>query len=161
MRILGLDLGNKTGWSLFDDGVITHGVWINYESSKSRFEGAGMRYISFTDSLDRLPRPDRVYFEEVRSHRRAGQISDNVGAAQVYGAYLAILSVWCEQKGIPYGSFGVSEIKKRATGKGNANKELVMEAAAKISRHAFPDDNEADAFWAMIMGCEAAGIAGD
>lgn len=158
MIILGLDLGNNTGWSLYNDGVIISGVWENSRSSQSRFEGGGMRYVRFLDNLKKLPRPDRIAFEEVRSHKRSGQRSENVGAAQVYGGYLAILAQWCEKENIPFEGVPVGVIKKRATGKGNANKEKVIQATTELSKKDIYDDNEADAFWLMVISCERANV---
>ena len=157
MIILGLDLGNRTGWALYNDGVILSGTWENSRSSQSRFEGGGMRYVRFLDNLKKLPRPDRIAVEEVRSHKRAGQGSQNVTAAQVYGGYLATLSQWCEIEKIPFEGIPVAGIKRRATGKGNANKEKVVAATKKLSPKEISDDNEADAFWLMVLACEAAG----
>lgn len=158
MIILGLDLGNVTGWSLYNDGVILSGIYENSRSSQSRFEGGGMRFVRFLDHLKKMPRPDRIAFEEVRSHKRAGQRSENVGAAQIYGGYLATLVQWCEAEGIPYEGIAVGTIKKRATGKGNSNKEKVVKAAESYSPKLIEDDNEADAFWIMLIACESAGI---
>ena len=157
MIILGLDLGNLTGWALYNDGVILSGTWENSRSSQSRFEGGGMRYVRFLDNLKKLPRPDRIAFEEVRSHKRAGQGSQNVTAAQVYGGYLATLSQWCEIEKVPFEGISVAGIKRRATGKGNSNKEKVVAATLALSPKEISDDNEADAFWLMILACEAAG----
>ena len=158
MIILGLDLGNTTGWSLYNEGVILSGTWDNARSSQARFEGGGMRYVRFLDVLKKMPRPDRIAFEEVRSHKRAGQRSENVTAAHVYGGYLATLAQWCDLEKIPYEGLAVSAIKTRATGKGNSNKEKVVEACKKLSPNEITDDNEADAFWLMVLACEGAAI---
>lgn len=158
MIILGLDLGNTTGWSLYNDGVILSGTFENSRSAQARFEGGGMRYVRFLDNLKKMPRPDRIAVEEVRSHKRAGQRSENVTAAQVYGGYLATLSQWCDIEKIPFEGIAVGVIKKRATGKGNSNKELVIAATKTLSPKAITDDNEADAFWLMVLALEGAGI---
>lgn len=78
-----------------------------------------------------------VYFEEVRRH--AG-----VDAAHAYGGFLATLTAWCEHHQIPYSGVPVGTIKRHATGKGNAGKELVI-AAMRALGHEPRDDNEADA----------------
>lgn len=53
--------------------------------------------------------------------------------------------------GIPYVIFSPSQIKKYATGKGNANKNAVMIAAHKRLGYDGSDDNEADALWARAL----------
>ena len=78
-----------------------------------------------------------VYFEEVRRHL-------GTTAAHVYGGFLAHLSAWAEDRGIPYQGIPVGTIKKHATGKGNAGKQAVI-AAMKAKGHNPCDDNESDA----------------
>ena len=117
-----------------------------------------MRYVRFLDNLKKMPRPDRIAFEEVRSHKRAGQRSENVTAAHVYGGYLATLAQWCDLENIPYEGISVGAIKTRATGKGNSNKDKVVEACRSLAPMPITDDNEADAFWLMVLSCEGAGL---
>jgi len=89
-----------------------------------------------------------VYFEEVRAHK-------GTAAAHTYGAFLGQLSAWCEANRVAYAGVPVATIKKHATGKGNAGKDLVI--AAMRARGFDPgDDNEADALailqWALAHG---------
>jgi Holliday junction resolvasome RuvABC endonuclease subunit len=68
---------------------------------------------------------------------------------------MATLTAWAELRGIPYEGVPVGTIKKYATGKGNANKDAMIDAAR--SRGFSPaDDNEADAIaillWAIKTG---------
>ncbi|MFN7174562.1 MAG: hypothetical protein ACK4MT_07635, partial [Thermaurantiacus tibetensis] len=95
--VLALDLGTTTGWALRgQDGAITSGTMT---FRPSRFEGGGMRYLRFRGWLGELAGLTgglaRIAFEEVRSH--AG-----TDAAHLYGGFLAHLSAWCEEHGIPY-----------------------------------------------------------
>lgn len=73
-------------------------------------------------------------------------------AAHAYGGFLATLTAWCEHHQIPYQGVPVGTIKKHATGKGNAGKDLVIAAMTALG-HAPADDNEADALallhWAI------------
>ena len=137
--IFALDLGTHTGWATRDSvGTITSGT---ADFSPHRFEGGGMRYLRFkhwlTEVKQSLGGIDVVYFEEVRRH--AG-----VDAAHAYGGFMAHLTAWCEHHKIPYQGVPVGTIKKFATGKGNANKQAMIEA---MRRRGFVpcDDNEADA----------------
>lgn len=114
-----------------------------------RFEGGGMRFLRFkrwlTEVKAAVGEIHAVYFEEVRRH--AG-----VDAAHAYGGFMAHLTAWCEHHNIPYAGVPVGTIKKHATGKGNANKDLMVQAAQKRG-FAPIDDNEADALallhWSM------------
>ena len=145
--ILALDLGTTTGWALrSSDGAITSGS----ESFRpQRFEGGGMRFLRFKRWLAELKDMaggiDTMHFEEVRRHV-------STDAAHAYGGFLATLTAWCEHHQIPYQGVPVGTIKKHATGKGNASKDLVIAAMTTLG-HAPADDNEADALallhWAI------------
>lgn len=146
-NILALDLGTQTGWATRTrDGAVVSGSEC---FRPHRFEGGGMRYLRFKRWLTEIKQSvgdlDAVFFEEVRRH--AG-----VDAAHAYGGFMAHLTAWCEHHQIPYQGVPVGTIKKHATGKGNAGKDLMI--AAALSRgHAPADDNEADALallhWAI------------
>ncbi|WP_235567717.1 hypothetical protein [Lysobacter sp. Root690] len=146
--VLALDLGSTMGWALSFSGQAMSGT----ESFKlGRFEGGGMRYLRFVRWLDDLMRftgpISTVYFEEVRRHK-------GVDAAHAYGGFMAQLTAWCERHAVPYQGVPVGTIKKFATGKGNANKDAMIEAAKRWG-HAPADDNEADALavlhWAIAQ----------
>ena len=145
--ILALDLGSCTGWALAQpDGAITSGT---VAFKPGRFEGGGMAFVRFKGWLDEVltyAGPlEAVHFEEVRSH--AGTT-----AAHAYGGFLAHLTAWCEKREIPYQGVPVGTIKRFATGKGNANKQAVIQAM-KDRGYSPADDNEADALailhWAL------------
>jgi hypothetical protein len=159
--ILSLDLGTTTGWALRSrDGSIVSG---SQSFKPQRFEGGGMRYLRFTrwlsevavtgnsnlfrDEAERVndTQLDRIVFEEVRRH--AG-----VDAAHAYGGFMSHLTSFAERHAIAYEGVPVGTIKKHATGKGNANK-LMMITAMQALGHNPVDDNEADALallrWAI------------
>lgn len=148
--VLALDLGTQTGWALHQlDGTVTSGS----ETFKpGRFEGGGMRFLRFkrwlTEIKQTLDVLDAVYFEEVRKH-------SSTDAAHVYGGFMAHLTAWCEHHQIPYQGVPVGTIKKHATGKGNASKEMML-TAAQARGFQPADDNEADALalldWAVRNG---------
>lgn len=138
-QVLALDLGSTTGWAMrLADGSIVSGTM---EFRPSRYEGGGMRFLRFRSWLDHLLDSSKgisqVCFEEVRRH--AG-----TDAAHIYGGFLAHLSAWCELNHIPYQGVPVGTIKRHATGKGNAGKDLVI-AAMRAKGFNPEDDNEADA----------------
>jgi len=151
MATLALDLGTATGWALRDHtGLITSGT---ASFRNGRFDGGGMRYLRFQNwlaELDRLSGPiAAIWFEEVRNHK-------GVDASHVYGGLMATLTAWAEMRGVPYRGVAVGTIKRFATGKGNANKAAMMEAARK--RGFDPkDDNEADAIAILLWAIETRG----
>jgi hypothetical protein len=149
MNILAIDLGTTTGWAYGDGSQNISGS----ESFKpQRFEGGGMRYLRFrrwlTDIKGHSGSLDAVYFEEVRRHL-------GVDAAHAYGGFMATLTAWCEHHQIPYSGVPVGTIKKFATGKGNASKDEMIEAAKMLGCEV-GDDNEADAIhllrYALSLG---------
>ncbi len=144
--VLALDLGQTTGWALQANGLTYSG---SHGFKPGRFEGGGMSMLRFSRWLTELHEQSgpiaRVYFEEVRAHK-------GTAAAHTYGAFLGQLSAWCEANGVAYLGVPVATIKKNATGKGNAGKDLVIEAM-RARGYQPADDNEADALailhWAM------------
>lgn len=149
--ILALDLGTTTGWAMHDaSGLIVSGT-ANFKPG--RYDGGGMRYLRFSRWLDEI-RGDglaAIWFEEVRRH--AG-----TDAAHVYGGLMATLTAWAELRGIPYEGVPVGTIKRHATGKGNAPKQAMIDAARK--RGFSPaDDNEADAIAILHWAIETGGLA--
>ncbi|PQO23104.1 hypothetical protein C2I36_09550 [Rhodobacteraceae bacterium WD3A24] len=146
--MLALDLGTTTGWAIrAPDGLITTGTT---SFRPSRFDGGGMRYLRFTNwltEIESLSGPiGAIWFEEVRRHVATD-------AAHVYGGLMATLTAWAEMRGVPYEGVPVGTIKRHATGKGNAPKAAMIEAAR--SRGFDPaDDNEADAIAVLLWALE-------
>lgn len=143
--MLALDLGKQTGWAILYNGVIYSG---SESFHASRFSGGGMPFLKFRRWLneikEKFPNIEIIYFEEVRRHL-------GTDAAHIYGGFLAHLSAWCEEHGVPYQGIPVKTIKRFIAGNGNASKEKVIEEVKKTGFNPV-DDNEADAlalmFWA-------------
>lgn len=153
MSILALDLGTLTGWALVDHkGSVTSGT---VEFRQDRWQGGGMRFLRFRAWLDEIHRLsggfEQLVYEQVRRH--AG-----TDASHLYGGWLAILEVWCEQNSIAYQGVPVGTIKKFLTGKGNANKDAMI-AAARSRGFSPADDNEADAIALLLWAIETNGGA--
>lgn len=147
-RVLGFDLGSKCGWAFSEKpGAPVHSGLLRTEPT--RFESQGMRYIKFERGVRELIaafHPAVVAFERVHAH-------SSTIAAQVWGAYSSILMKVCDEHDIPYEGFSVQAIKQHATGKGNANKKLMVAAAERR----WPDqdiitDDVADALHVMALG---------
>ena len=138
-NLISLDLGSKCGWASRCDGVVNSGT---QSFSLTRFEGRGMQFLKFKNFLRKLTEavsPDIISLEEVRRHL-------GVDAAHAYGGYLAHVSSYCEEAGIPHTGVPVGTIKRHATGKGNASKSDMIEAAKRLyPDQIIEDDNQADA----------------
>ena len=151
MKILALDLGTKTGWAYSEGGS---GVW---DLAPRRHESQGMRGIKFRQSLMEFTQwytdgtygiMDLLVYEEIARHL-------GTHAAHVYGGLVLVLQMFCEDHEINYQGTPVGTIKKFATGKGNASKEMMIKAAndmlianlpnAHMDVRRITDDNEADA----------------
>ncbi len=143
MKTLALDLGTRCGWAIFDGTHhVASGTWLLQSDRQRRFEGAGMKWLRLRQMLGEVyAGVDKVAIEEVRRHM-------GVDAAHAYGGALAVVTAFCEAESIPYEGFPVATIKKHATGKGNAKKDAMMDAArAKWPTVELEDDNHADALW--------------
>ena len=143
MNILALDLGTTTGYALDNYGKITSGVK-NFKPSK--FDSVGLKFMLFRqfilEQFIAKHSLDVVVFEAVN-------FGTTVYSSQVYGGFVATLCALCEECEINYAGIGVSTIKKFITGRGNANKKMVI---ASIKELGFKpkDDNEADAIACLL-----------
>lgn len=150
-NILALDLGTNCGYACGNGNSHFSGVW---NLRPGRYEGGGMRFVKFrknlNDFVDAYKTIDGVFFEEVRRHR-------GTDAAHVYGGLMATLTAWCEEKKIPYEGVPVGAIKKFATGKGNADKPMMI-AAAQSWGYEPEDDNEADAIAILRLKLKEFGL---
>jgi Holliday junction resolvasome RuvABC endonuclease subunit len=83
-------------------------------------------------------------------------------SAELIGAYKTTVCTWCEEHNVPCTGFPIGTIKKRATGRGNANKEEMIRAAnetfglglAVEGYESTGVDNIADAIWVCLLGME-------
>lgn len=147
-RILGIDPGTKCGWALLDDGRrVSSGTW---DLAVKRNESEGMRFIRLEQQLAEVLAGgvDLVAFEEVKRH--LGTI-----AAHVYGGIVAIITSCCDKRKVPYQGILVQHVKRRATGKGNAPKEAMVNAAYERWSLSNLTEDEADALWIALCGHEA------
>ena len=132
-KILALDVATKTGWCT----ITTSGVW---DFTLKRDESSGMRLVRFKSKLKELISLEGinlVFFERSQGMHQNAVITQS----ELHG----VLKIFCEENNIEYRAFSPSEIKKFATGKGNANKLAMIEAAKLKYNYQGNDDNEADA----------------
>lgn len=133
MKILSLDVATKTGWCT----ETAYGLW---NLARKRDDSQGARLIRFRSLLQKMVGTDGidlVVFERSQGKHQAAVIIQS----ELHGA----LKVFCEDNSIQYMAFSPSEIKKFATGKGNAGKPAMIQAAKEKFGYNGSDDNEADA----------------
>ena len=151
LKILALDPATKCGWAT----QYASGTW---DLSVRRDESSGMRLIRLKAKLDRImfsgikiehPElvPRLIVFEAAR--HAAPKMAN---ALSVQSELQGVIKLFCEENGIQFRGYSPSEIKKHATGKGNANKAAMLAAArAKWPDKTIADDNEADALWLLDL----------
>lgn len=136
--ILALDLGTKTGWAVKDrDGQISSGTFCVTVKKNNH---PATRWIEFRKHINLLLENynvNTVIYEQVFNH--AG-----IRASHVYGAYEAILVETCFIRNCELKGVGVGTVKKFATGRGNASKDQMIEAARHFGFDPV-DHNQADA----------------
>ncbi len=142
MKILCLDFGTTLGWAAFDNNILVGSASVKL-GARSK-EHKSTRFIKYKNELKQLIAtytPDKIVYEHVARHV-------GTAAAHVYGGFLAYTHTICLESDIPFDTMAVKEIKKLATGNGNAKKQMMVDTA----REEWPDvdivdDNQADAMW--------------
>lgn len=132
-KILALDVATHTGWKT----ETASGVW---DLSIKKDESEGMRLIRFKSKLRELCELEGITL--IAFERTAGM---HKRAIIVQSELHGILKTFCQENNIQYKAFSATEIKKHATGKGNANKEAMIKAAQDNHSYQGNNDNEADA----------------
>lgn len=132
MNILALDIATVTGWKT----KTSSGVW---DLSPNRGESSGMRIVRFKSKVRELIRLEEINL--VSYERAAGMHKSSI---IVQSEMIGVLKDLCHELGIELAAYSAAQIKKDATGKGNANKEAMIQAAIKLG-FTPADDNEADA----------------
>lgn len=138
MKILALDTATKTGWAIWDgDRILESGV---QDFTKRRGESNGLMFLRFRKwlySLCETVMPDLIAYEQ--AHHRGGaatEIGVNLtGRVQEIAAAMGVETV----------PVATGTLKKFATGRGNAEKTEMIEAAFTFLGRDPLDDNEADA----------------
>jgi Holliday junction resolvasome RuvABC endonuclease subunit len=155
MKVLAIDPGTSCGYAWAEANhesalratAARSGFW---DLKPHRHEGGGMRYLRLRGYLHKIA-PNVVVYEEVRRHL-------GTDAAHIYGGIIGEIGSFCELHNIPYTAIPVGTVKKHATGKGNASKEAMLEAAIKQFGSPLGSHDQADALW--ILDAYLAGLAG-
>ena len=148
----GIDLGAKAGISVLDENVMhTH------ESYFGTSKDEAMRYKKFWNHIDAMFEEACAQFEPSEIIVHYEYVARHLGtkAAHAYGAYRMILLMACHTWKIKSDHLSVQAIKKAATKKGNAKKNLMIESAQnRFSPDWELTDNEADSMWIAYLGRE-------
>ena len=131
-NILALDISTNTGWKT----KTASGVW---NLKPNRGESESMRLIRFKSKVREMIQMEGI---TLVAYERVAGFHKNaiIVAAEMVG----VLKDLCHELKMDMSCYSATEIKKFATGKGNANKEAMIEAAVKLG-YSPKDDNEADA----------------
>ena len=144
MGILAIDPATACGWA---HSAGPSGVW---DLRILRDESDGMRLIRMRSKLREifLAHPfNLLVFEAARNAMPKMQ-----GALVVQAQIQSVVKVWCIDHEVQFRGYSPTEIKRHATGRGNANKAEMI-AAAKLRWPSVPiiDDNHADALWILSL----------
>lgn len=133
MKIVALDPAGITGYCTNSSS----GIW---DCKPKPYQSTGIKFLTLQKRLKEVlesegidliayEKPSGQHFTGVRSH------------ANFEGAILT----FCESNNLDYKNYTASEIKKFATGKGNAGKPLMVSSAEEKYKIEVLDDNHADA----------------
>ncbi len=161
MNILALDPATHCGWALYHNGNLTaSGTW---DLSIRRDESGGMRLVRLRGKLMEVMQGiDLVVFE---SARNAGPRMQ--GALVVQSELQGVIKLFCECEHRQYRGYSPTEIKRFATGKGNAKKPDMIEAAKRLwPMENVVSDDQADALCLLSLalseyGATITSTAGD
>lgn len=143
IRIFAVDPANVLGYA------DTLGFSGTVDFRPKRNESKGLRLLKIRRWLDErhgeVTPIELLVFEEVRCSR-------NIQAMINQGEIQGVIIAWCEERGVEYKGYTSSQIKKHATGKGNAPKEQMVAAAEEyFDDLTIVDDNHADALWCLDL----------
>ncbi len=136
-RLAGIDLGTRCGISFADvlhtPQQVLHVVMGQWDLSLGPYDSGPLRHVRLKHFLQVLA-PDFVAYEEVKfdppTNLPVGVALARVSAsAEFLGGLKTTLALWCEEHMVPAKGYAITEIKKYATGKGNASKVDMIEAA--------------------------------
>lgn len=173
---IGLDLGTMTGYSAtyFDPAVPLQRPLVLMQGQLDLrlgdYDSRGLLGVRLRAFMNRVV-PDIVFMERVRfTPSTPGNVTPGAvmarayTAAEFFGGLMLVLSDWAYVTDTPLSAISIGTIKKRATGKGNANKLQVVEAHNREFGTEYPldehkvtaagIDNICDSAWALIVGLE-------
>jgi len=145
LRYVGIDPGTNCGWGVLDQhgGLVASGTWM---LDRAKTDGPGMRAIRLERLLRELVAPWQPH--EVLVAYDLVHPYGSVSAVAMYYKLVGRLESCLDELGIAYGGVRPGTYKKHATGKGNAQKDAMVEAAvARWPELGTIKHDEADALW--------------
>ncbi len=174
-RYAGLDFGESCGLAICDlqPGQLIKDVTVYMELldlTIGTFDSQAVRFLRLEGILDAL-QLDRLGFEDVKYTPSQDMFTGKVSVAQVlqrsarptefFGGLKYFVQAWAERNGIPAKGWGIGEIKKYGTGKGNAGKADMIKACNKLLGTNFDSEDDksgvddlADAGFILCMTAE-------
>ncbi len=174
--VLGLDLGTSCGYAFtymldgqrLDPSKLAMHLG-QFDLSAGQYDSGAIRFVRLRQFLS-VMEPDLIAFEDVKytpaekpNRFNAGAIVARAATAcEWFGGLKATVAAWAEENGVPCTSFPIGTIKKRATGKGNANKGDMIVACNELFGSDMDSkeyesagyDNIADAAFVCLLALE-------
>lgn len=133
MNILALDIATHCGWAT----KTASGVW---DLSLKRGDSYGLRIVRFKAKVREMLDIEEI---EIVSYERVAGL--HKAAIIVASEMVGVLHDLCIEKSVEITAYSAGEIKKFATGKGNANKAQMVQAAREKYGYTGDSDDQADA----------------
>jgi hypothetical protein len=174
VRCLGLDLGSNCGVAIYDftpgGKLLREKLQLfQWDLSCTGLDSGAARFVRLRGFLN-VVAPDAIAYEDVKyTPPREFFVNKKFGipailarvatASEVLGGMKVTVATWAQERNLPSMGFGVTTIKKFATGNGRANKEDMIAAANKNFNTAFDPakykaegiDNVVDAAFVLLM----------
>ncbi len=171
-RALGLDLGTNCGAAFADfnpgqpiDGVLAY--LDQLDLSIGTYDTGALRHLRLRQFLTIID-PDLIFFEDVkvdvpleafRGKPLGMLVARIVPTAEFLGCLKLTVSMWAAENNVPVQGVAIAQIKKFATGSGNAGKvEMIKALNEQFGTDFDPEtfastgaDNLADAGWLLAM----------
>lgn len=165
-RIVGLDPAQSFGWAWFDvktgPRIDQSGTWKLKVGSSVKASPGGYKFSQAYKLITGLISPDGqtvIYYEKAARHV-------GTAAAHAAGGYYAMIQAVGYDNCVHTHAVSVGSVKKFATGKGNADKAMMIETAneewgvlsgaqAAGSHIAHNEDDRADALWVAAYGLKS------
>mgnify|MGYP001330982979 CR=1 FL=1 len=146
MMILAIDPGSRAGWAMMRNGERFSGVWDNAPQRQTKARPADPKYyrvfyayVALQFFCDSYGYPDLIVCEDAAGFMRGKS------AVEASHKYRAIIEFFCAKHNIKLVYVQPADIKRFATGKGNADKTEMIAVARDKYGYTGNDDNEADA----------------